>query len=105
MSDWRPYLRERLGPLGLHREREEEILAELAEHLEDQCAAKGEKAHLPDSRVERIESGIDWTLLARNIRHAEEETMSPTAKTLSMANCYFASHMTCNIVTSLSLCY
>jgi hypothetical protein len=82
MSDWRPHLRERLGPLGLHREREEEILAELAEHLEDQCAAKGEKALLPDSRVERIESGIDWTLLARNIRHAEEETMSPTAKTL-----------------------
>jgi hypothetical protein len=48
MPDWRQYLRARLGPLGLHHEREEEILTELAEHLEDQCAAaQAEKAILP----------------------------------------------------------
>jgi putative transposase len=28
-----------------------------------------------------------------------------TLLSLSMANCYFAKHMACNIVTSLSLCY
>ncbi len=82
MPDWRQFVRERLGPLGLRHEREEEILAELAEHLEDQCGAKGEKALMSHSRVERIEDGTNWTLLAREIRHAEEETMSPTAKTV-----------------------
>jgi hypothetical protein len=94
MPDWRQYLRARLGPLGLRHEREEEILTELAEHLEDQCAAKAEKAILPQNRIEPIEGGTDWTLLAREIRHAEEETMSPTAKTLwvpgvSMLFCSF----------------
>ena len=94
MPDWRQYLRARLGPLGLRHEREEEILTELAEHLEDLCAAKAERAILPQNRVEPIEGGTDWTLLAREIRHAEEETMSPTAKTLwvpgvSMLFCSF----------------
>ncbi len=94
MPDWRQYLRARLGPLGLRHEREEEILTELAEHLEDQCAARAEKAILPQNRVEPIEGGTDWNLLAREIRHAEEETMSPTAKTLwvpgvSMLFCSF----------------
>jgi hypothetical protein len=94
MPDWRQYLRARLGPLGLRHEREEEILTELAEHLEDQCAAKAERAILPQNRVEPIEGGTDWTLLAREIRHAEEETMIPTAKTLwvpgvSMLFCSF----------------
>lgn len=94
MPDWRQYLRARLGPLGLRHEREEEILTELAEHLEDQCAARPERAILPRNRVEPIEGGTDWTLLAREIRHAEEETMSPTAKTLwvpglSMLFCSF----------------
>ena len=94
MPDWRQFLRARLGPIGLRHEREEEILTELAEHLEDQCAAKAEKAILPQNRVEPIEGGTDWTLLAREIRHAEEETMSPTAETLwvpglSMLFCSF----------------
>jgi hypothetical protein len=82
MPDWLQYLRARLGPLGLRHQREEEILVELAEHLEDQCAAKREKAFFPQDQVEQIEGATDWTLLARDIRHAEEETMSPTAKTL-----------------------
>ena len=78
MPDWRKFVRERLGTLGLRPEREEEIRAELAEHLEDQ----GEV------------DGTDWALLAREIRHAEEGTMSPTAKTLwvpgvSMLVCSF----------------
>jgi hypothetical protein len=78
MPDRRPYLRARLGPLGLRREREEEILAELADHLEDQDA--------PDS-APSLPGTVDgdatnWGLLARQIRHAEEEGMSPTVKTI-----------------------
>jgi hypothetical protein len=82
MPDWRTYLRERLGPLGLRREREEEILTELADHLEDQCGSDGGKSQLLLGWVKRLEDGTDWTLLAREIRLAEEESMSPTAKTL-----------------------
>jgi len=83
-----------LGPLGLRHRREEEILAELAEHLEDQDGGNTEKTILPHSRGAQIEDDIDWTRLAREIRHAEEETMSPTAKTLwvpgvSMLFCSF----------------
>jgi hypothetical protein len=82
MRDRRQDLRARLGPLGLRHEREEEILAELSEHLEDQSAAEAERALPPQSRIERIEEGTDWNLLARQIRQAEEEPMRPTARTL-----------------------
>ena len=70
MHDWRKLVSERLGHLGLRPEREEEIRAELADHLEDQGRE--------DSKVD----GTDWSLLAREIRNAEEGEMSPTAKTL-----------------------
>lgn len=71
MPDWRRFVRERLGPLGLSPEREEEIRAELADHLEDHSQHMGKPA-----------PGIDWKSLARDIRSAEEDAMSPTAKTL-----------------------
>jgi hypothetical protein len=72
MPDWRRFVRDRLGPLGLSRQREEEIHAELADHLQDES----EKTSKPP--------GIDWNLLARDIRRAEEEAMSHTAKTIWM---------------------
>jgi len=71
MPDWRQFVRERLGSLGLSPEREEEIRTELADHLEDQSQHIGSPA-----------SGIDWKSLACEIRSAEETAMSHTAKTL-----------------------
>ena len=73
MSDWRQFVRERLGSLKLVPQREEEIYAELAEHLADQNEPHPGK---------RIEDQTDWTVLAREIRRAEEEPVSPTAKTI-----------------------
>ena len=95
MPDWRQYLRARLGPLGLHHDREEEILTALAEHLEDQCAtAQAEKAILPKDWVGPMRGWHRVDSACARIRHAEEETMSPTAKTLwvpgvSMLFCSF----------------
>jgi hypothetical protein len=71
MPDWRVFVRERLGSLGLSPQREEEIRAELADHLEDQS-----------HHTRRLATGIDWKSLARDIRSAEEDAMSHTAKTL-----------------------
>ena len=87
MPDWPKFVRERLGTLGLRPEREEEIRAELADHLEDQVEDQG--------REGSEAQGTDWVLLAREIRRTEEEgRMSPTAKTLwvpgmSMLFCSF----------------
>lgn len=71
MPDWRQFVREHLGTLGLSPAREEEIRAELADHLEDQSQHPG-----------KPETGIDWKSLACEIRRAEEGAMSHTAKTL-----------------------
>jgi hypothetical protein len=94
MPDWRRYVRERLSPLGLRHEREEDVLAELADHLEDQYAAEGEKDLSPPGQLVGMDDGTDWILLARAIRDAED-TMSPNGKTLlvpglSMLFCSFA---------------
>lgn len=71
MPDCRQFVREHLESLGLSPEREEEIRAELADHLEDQSQHTGRQA-----------KGIDWKSLARDIRSAEEDPMSHTARTL-----------------------
>jgi hypothetical protein len=71
MPDWRRFVRERLGTLGLSPDREEEIRAELADHLADQS-----------QHADRPAEEIDWRSLACEIRRAEEDPMSHTAKTL-----------------------
>ena len=54
MSDWRPYLRERFGPLGLPREREEEDPRRRTRGNIWKHSVRGQgekKPFLPDSRV------------------------------------------------------
>lgn len=73
MPDWRQFVRERLGPLALSRRREEEIYSELAEHLAD--ATEQQSGDLSGR-------GTDWSALAGEIRRAEEDNVSPAAKTI-----------------------
>lgn len=85
MPDWRAIVRERLGALGLGPEREQEIRAELAEHLEDAYQDALRRGLSPEAAMACAHEQVpDWHRLARKIRRArqEEDDMSPTAKTL-----------------------
>lgn len=85
MLDWSEMVRLRLGALGLGAEREEEIRAELAEHLEDAYQEALRRGLSPEAAAAcAYEQVPDWQCLARKIRRAgqEEDAMSHTAKTL-----------------------
>lgn len=85
VPDWQKLVRARLGTLGLEPEREQEIVAELAGHLEDlyeDCCASGVPVDLAFRRA--VDDVSDWNRLSRKIRHvkAEEEPMNDRTKSL-----------------------
>jgi hypothetical protein len=85
MPDWGAFVRERLARLGLGAERDEEIRAELAEHLEDAYQNALERGLPPEAAMVFAREQVpDWQRLARKIRRAgqEEDDVSHTAKTL-----------------------
>ncbi|MBI3405707.1 MAG: hypothetical protein HY046_09655 [Acidobacteria bacterium] len=85
MLDWRQLVRQRLGPLGLRSQREEEIRAELAEHLEDGYQDALRRGLSPETAMASAHEQVpDWQALEREIREAAsmEEKMTNTAKTL-----------------------
>ncbi len=85
MPDWRAFVRERLAGLSLEARREEEVHAELAEHLEDAYQDALERGLSPEAAVAWAQEQVpDWQRLARKIRRAgqEEDAVSSTAKTL-----------------------
>jgi hypothetical protein len=72
MPDWENLVRLRLGPLGLEPAREEEIVSELAHHLEDyheELLRRGLKEG--DALEKALASVEDWGTLRKNIRRAE----------------------------------
>ena len=99
MPDWRAFVRERLAGLGLGARREEEIHAELAEHLQDAYQDALERGLSPEAALAWAHEQVpDWQGLARKIRRAgqEEDAVSHTAKTLwvpGMSVLFFASVM------------
>ena len=71
MADWKKFVASRLGSTGLPLEREQEIVEELATHLQDvePEGAAGEQVR-------------DWPAFARQIRLAEEDSMKSRLRTL-----------------------
>jgi hypothetical protein len=85
MRDWSGVVRSRLATLGIEAEREEQIRAELAEHLEDACADAVRNGCTEEDAVARaLERVPDWTHLADAIRAADlkDGPMSHDARTL-----------------------
>lgn len=85
MPDNRALVKERLGELGLAPYREEEILRELAGHLEDQATALEASGMGPEEAVEEaLDSIPGWPELRAEIIQAEteEETMNYRTKVL-----------------------
>ena len=85
MPDWKTLVLERLKRLGLSPTQEEEIVSELAGHLED-CYEEFRTQGVGKSEaIERsLEQVADWPNLARKLRRAKrkEEMMNRRTKTL-----------------------
>ncbi len=74
MPDNRELLKMRLGELGLAPRREDEILRELGEHLEDQAAALEARGVAKDTAArEVLDSVSNWLKLREEILAAEAE--------------------------------
>jgi hypothetical protein len=74
MPDKQKLLRERLGKLGLSPRREEEIVRELGEHLEDHAAALEARGIASDEAARcAVDDVPDWTELGNEILLAERE--------------------------------
>lgn len=74
MPNWNELVRGRLGPLGVDPHREEEIVAELAVHLEDFAANFRQQGMAEDeSTLKALATVADWTALRRGICSAEKE--------------------------------
>lgn len=72
MPDWQHLVRSRLGPLGLEPAREEEIVSELAHHLEDLYEGFLQQGMKQSHAVEKALASVeDWAALRRGIRRAE----------------------------------
>jgi len=85
MPDNRVLLKKRLGELGLAPQREEEILRELGDHLEDHAAEIETRAMACEDAIrEALDSVSDWPALRREIISAEVEegTMNYRTKVL-----------------------
>ena len=85
MRDWSSVVRSRLIALGIEAEREEQIRAELAGHLEDAYADAIRRGCTEEDAAARALAQVpDWTRLADAIRRADEKEgpMSPDAKSL-----------------------
>jgi hypothetical protein len=85
MPDNRELLKARIGKLGLAPSREEEILRELSEHLEDHTAAlEGRGVAADAAGQEALNSVSNWPGLRRDIvlAETEETTMNYRTKVL-----------------------
>jgi len=85
VREWSAIVGARLSALGLDAEREKQIRAELAGHLEDVHAEAVRRGCSEEDAVAcALERVPDWTHLAGAIRHADQEegSMSHDAKTL-----------------------
>ncbi len=72
MPDWKSYIRQRLGDLGLSPEREAEIIDELAQDLEQtfvELTAGGLSEREALDEIQR--EGHDWRALSKEIREAK----------------------------------
>jgi len=85
MPDWKKLVRERLSVLNLPPSAKNEVIAELAAHLEE-IHEKVRQACVTDAAaVELTLQEIDnWSVLARNIRRAKSEGESMNYRTKSL---------------------
>ena len=73
MRDWKQYVREQLPPLELTSAREQEIVDELAQQLEDSYTEAISHGLAPEQANLHTAAQIsDWSALAHEIRKADQ---------------------------------
>ncbi len=73
MPDWIEVVKERLGPLGLDPRREQEIIAEVASHLEELCDDFRRRGWSEEESVRQaIAAVLNWAEIRQRIRFTEE---------------------------------
>jgi predicted permease len=73
MRNWKQYVREHLPPLGLSGAREQEIVEEIAQQLEDADSDAISRGVSPqEAEAHAVAQIPDWSLLAQKIRLATE---------------------------------
>src|SRR5579864_6387467 len=80
MRDWKQYVRGHLPPLGLSGAREQEIIEELAQQLDDaysEAISRGISA--TDAEARTLVQIPDWNLLAQDIQRAEKPVVHEIA--------------------------
>jgi hypothetical protein len=78
VPDWPALVRDRLGSLPLDPVELEEVVAELAAHLEDSCRDGNEDgAAEPDGMGRMLTDAVDWRQVSRSIGRAKREVPSP----------------------------
>lgn len=85
MPDWKALVRERMKTVRLPAQQQEEIIAELASHLEDAYNDACSQGLCKAAAIERSLAEVaDWQSLSRKIQRAKhrEETMNQRTKTL-----------------------
>lgn len=88
MCDWKQYVREHLPPLGLSGAREQEIVDELAQQLDDACSeAISRGLTSSEAEVSATVQISDWSVLAQEIRRAERPVANEVATHLPKKWC------------------
>ena len=85
MPDWKALVREHMASLGLTHELEEEVIAELAGHLQDRYEEGREQGLDQSEAIDRsLEQVCDWRRLAQQIERAKrkDEIMNQRTKAL-----------------------
>jgi putative ABC transport system permease protein len=73
MRDWKQYVRKHLPPLGLSGAREQEIVEEIAQQIEDAYSEAISRGLTRQQAEAHASAQIpDWNLLARDIQRAEQ---------------------------------
>jgi hypothetical protein len=74
MPDWHKLLHQRLRDLKLERDERNEIIAELADHLEETYTSLCAEGHSEDAAFQRAVLQVsDWNKLRRQIQTARQK--------------------------------
>jgi hypothetical protein len=77
MPDWEKLVRERMGSCGLPPSDREEVISELAAHLEETYGAlRAQGLAEPEALNLAMQEVGNWNVLAENIRHSKEQPMN-----------------------------
>ena len=86
MPDWKKLVRARLGPSALPPEHREQVISELAAHLEEVCqAARADGLTETEAERRALQEAGDWHVLGTNIQRAmrtKEQLMNQRTKSL-----------------------